>query len=353
MSDLEPITRDEMLWSGEDLEPITRKEQYIKHLYDETQVVPKYPKTREEYFINKAGEELHDVTVEQLNVTENGTYSEAGKAYSPVIVEVPEPTLISKSISENGTYNASADNADGYSSVDVNVSGYKISEVSGLPSPIASFNGASSLPMPNLKIAVEPVQEGSGDPSPTNIRPISGWSAVDVTVADDVDNPTTTETITIQLGDTYYGGKVDLVSGVMTVTHKLLTMSDITWLYSDSLEIFYATLSDYKKTSTTTKPNAECEVFNVVGRNKVLTDRENGLTFGNVGEYDNRILVRESSFTDLPTFESAISGKKLVYELATPTTIQLTPTAVKSLLGTNNLFADTGDVVEASYWESL
>ena len=84
-----------------------------------------------------------------------------------------------------------------------------------------------------------------------------------------------------------------------------------------------------------------------------MTDRENGLTFGNVGEYDNRILVRESSFTDLPTFESAISGKKLVYELATPTTIQLTPTAVKSLLGTNNLFADTGDVVEASYWESL
>lgn len=29
------------------------------------------------------------VTVEQLNVTENGTYSEAGKAYSPVVVNVP------------------------------------------------------------------------------------------------------------------------------------------------------------------------------------------------------------------------------------------------------------------------
>lgn len=29
-----------------------------------------------------------DVTVEALNVTENGTYSEEGKAYSPVVVEV-------------------------------------------------------------------------------------------------------------------------------------------------------------------------------------------------------------------------------------------------------------------------
>lgn len=33
------------------------------------------------------------------------------------------PTLITKSITQNGTYNASSDNADGYSSVTVNVSG--------------------------------------------------------------------------------------------------------------------------------------------------------------------------------------------------------------------------------------
>ena len=35
----------------------------------------------------------------------------------------PSPTLITKSITANGTYNASSDNADGYSSVTVNVSG--------------------------------------------------------------------------------------------------------------------------------------------------------------------------------------------------------------------------------------
>jgi hypothetical protein len=145
---------------------------------------------------------------------------------------------------------------------------------------------------------------------------------------------------TVNLGNTYYGGTLDVTSGVLTVTHKLLTMSDITWLYSDSLGLFYATLSDYKKTSTTVKPNAECEIFNVVGRNKVLTDRENGLTFGNVGEYDNRILVRESSITDLSTFESTVNGKKLVYELATPQEIQLTPTEVTLLRGINNLWSD-------------
>ena len=32
-----------------------------------------------------------------------------------------------------------------------------------------------------LKVAIEPVQAGSGDPSPDNVRPISGWDTVKVT----------------------------------------------------------------------------------------------------------------------------------------------------------------------------
>lgn len=40
-------------------------------------------------------EELADVpTIEALNVTANGTYSEAGKAYSPITVNVPEGAVL-------------------------------------------------------------------------------------------------------------------------------------------------------------------------------------------------------------------------------------------------------------------
>lgn len=38
------------------------------------------------------------------------------------------------------------------------------------------------------------------------------------------------------------------------------------------------------------------------------------------------------------------TGAQVVYQLATPTTIQLTPTEVKTLMNTNNVFSDTGDV---------
>jgi len=180
MSDLTPITREEALLDGADLEPITRKEQFIKRIYDKTQEVPE-PITREEWFLNKAGEGGGEVTVEQLNATENGTYSEPGKAYSPVIVEVPEPTLITKSITANGTYSASADNADGYSSVTVAVDGFKRKSIANTPTDIASFDDGTANPMPSLKISIEPVQSGSGDPSPSNVRPISGWSGANVT----------------------------------------------------------------------------------------------------------------------------------------------------------------------------
>ena len=47
---------------------------------------------------------------------------------------------------------------------------------------IASFpDGADNVPVKSLKVNVEPVQSGSGDPSPTNIRPISVRTQAKVT----------------------------------------------------------------------------------------------------------------------------------------------------------------------------
>lgn len=63
----------------------------------------------------------------QISITSNGTTTEdvTNYANAQISVNVPSssPTLVTKTITENGTYNASSDNADGYSSVTVNVSG--------------------------------------------------------------------------------------------------------------------------------------------------------------------------------------------------------------------------------------
>lgn len=46
---------------------------------------------------------------------------------------------------------------------------------------IVSFtDGADGYPIKSLKVSLQPKQSGTGDPSPSNIRPISGWSGVTV-----------------------------------------------------------------------------------------------------------------------------------------------------------------------------
>lgn len=44
-------------------------------------------------------------------------------------------------------------------------------------------DGADNMPIKSMTINLEPVQSGSGDPSPSNVRPITGWTGVDVTRA--------------------------------------------------------------------------------------------------------------------------------------------------------------------------
>lgn len=46
---------------------------------------------------------------------------------------------------------------------------------------VASFSDGADAPMKSLVVGIDPVQEGSGDPSPENIRRISGRTGVNIT----------------------------------------------------------------------------------------------------------------------------------------------------------------------------
>ena len=85
------------------------------------------PTTSEQVVTADNGYELSQVKVEAIQteektVTKNGEYTPSeGKYFSNVTVSVSEPVLISKNITEKGTYNSTEDNVDGYSNVTVNV----------------------------------------------------------------------------------------------------------------------------------------------------------------------------------------------------------------------------------------
>jgi len=45
---------------------------------------------------------------------------------------------------------------------------------------IVSFSDGIEAPAAQVKVKIEPIQEGEGDPSPDNVRPITGWTGVKV-----------------------------------------------------------------------------------------------------------------------------------------------------------------------------
>ena len=93
-----------------------------------------------------------------------------------------------------GVYQATAVNTDKTLTVenmaaDAAVVGDRIDEcmaafvVDSTSGNIASFSdGADGVPLKDLVVNISPVQSGTGDPSPTNIRPITGFDAANVFV---------------------------------------------------------------------------------------------------------------------------------------------------------------------------
>ena len=96
--------------------------------------------SQDTYLVSEMADAIDDIVtepdLETLLATQNDTYtpSQGKDGFSQVVVNVPsiQPVLITKSITQNGTYIAlDDDSADGYSSVTVNVPGEVLPAASG------------------------------------------------------------------------------------------------------------------------------------------------------------------------------------------------------------------------------
>jgi hypothetical protein len=145
-----------------------------------------------------------------------------------------------------------------------------------------------------------------------------------------------------------FGGYIDLVSGVLTATHGYIDLGTLTWEYdSGNNSRMMALLTGIKNIPNTEVPNMICSCYEPKSLNDVYDHVADGII--GVHNSNSNIWVYDSRYTDATQFKAAMDGVQLVYKLATPTTIQLTPTQVKSLLGSNNLWADTGEIIDCEY----
>lgn len=211
---------------------------------------------------------------------------------------------------------------------------------------VAHFeDGANNIPVKGLVIGIEPVQSGSGNPSPENVRAISGWAGCNVTVSPTADTQDGT-TYSIPFGEagTVYGGTLDVVSGLLTVDTVITTINDLAWTWNSQRSIFYTVIAEKENA----KDNAVmCEMLPYKGTtdsipHAVIAIGESGVA-SSINTSQPYIYCRHGSISTQAALKAAVGTSKISYKLATPRTYQLTPTEIKTLLGMNNIWSDTGD----------
>lgn len=161
---------------------------------------------------------------------------------------------------------------------------------------------------------------------------------------------------TTDLGQTVYGGTLDVVSGVLTVDRAMVTFdgsSDEPYVIGSYGMAFRTYLPNDFKPTTNTR-----ELAGLVSNQ--MTEVTQASTWGTVGTgaliaNTNQLYFKlASDLTDISALRTYLASNPLqiCYPLAEPQTYQLTPTEVNTLLGENNVWSDNGDI-KVEYWEKM
>lgn len=209
---------------------------------------------------------------------------------------------------------------------------------------VASFADGASAGLAKCIAEMVPKQAGSGTPSPDNVRPISGSTSVTVTISDGE----TSTTKTTALGQTVYGGRLNVLTGELTIDRAIITItseSQFTTFSADSTYGSLVTIASDGKADNSNIMSISDMALGISNNDRVSPDY---VSLDRCYIDDNgRVRLRASKDVTISTKADMLTrflNAQVVYILATPQTVQLTPQEVNSLLGQNNISADTGDV---------
>lgn len=311
---------------------------------------------------------------------------------------------------------------------------------------IASFpDGADDIPLKSCIVQIAPVQAGSGNPSPDNVRPISGWTGANVVLAGknlfnvaDIEEGTISTTTGANVsntsqkrtssyipvkGDTkyridgttagvrlhfydsaqnylkntsivtsnvfivpetasyvriagntanveqitqieagelatevqdyvaptglnvtfpeeagiVYGGILDVTQGKLTITTGIINLGTLKYTKNDNVQYAYASINDIA-----VNPIIHCDSYEVVPNQTSASSIQNAQIKGRAS--DNTIFIRNDDFSTGSEYKTGLNGCYLTYTLAESKVYYLALHEIRTLLGTNNIWADCGDV---------
>lgn len=226
-----------------------------------------------------------------------------------------------------------------------------------LPNPKVSYGPANpltvttgiALPATSLTVAFEPVQAGTGNPSPTNVRAITGWDSISVTRKDGNNQNSQTYTVSLTSAGTVYGGTLNVVIGKLTIEKVLIEVDSTHPIYnaaSSSGGIYYATIRPAKAGKPT---GTEYQLLSnrFIGKTPLEVG---GCYVPSSGTFQIIAAIPDQTLTTKDAMQGWFDENptQFVYKLATPEEVDLTPTQVDMLLGTNVLTSD--GLITAEFW---
>ena len=146
---------------------------------------------------------------------------------------------------------------------------------------------------------------------------------------------------------TVYGGTLKVNkdgTGTLVIDREVIDGGSLTWTYDSRYTRFLSSAITGMKSTTTRTMNLLCSAYQTISDGRSIANVPDKSIY-NAGE--NKVYIKDTSYTDGTVFESAMEGVQIVYDLATPVTYTLTSQQVGQLLakqGQNNVWADTGNV---------
>ena len=174
----------------------------------------------------------------------------------------------------------------------------------------------------------------------SNICPIGGRDSVVLTRSD---GDEISEDFTIQLGQTVYGGSVDFTTGVASVDMAAIDLGDLEWSAVNGSRFLAVNQMPGVKinTSVSEQRNAICSQYVWKKGGDLFNQDDPGFSYYIEGG-ENRLFVKDLRYATAQAFTAAMDGVTLVYELATPIELTLTPTEVQMLKGYNRVTLSDG-----------
>ena len=199
-------------------------------------------------------------------------------------------------------------------------------------------------------VSLAPKQAGSGDPSPENVRPISGYDSATVTQSKD---EAQVKQITLTLPETIYGGTVDAVTGAGIKDWAFVEFEgseDERWkkeVHSSGRVYFSISIEAYGLVSDAARVTWKCNrlVPQVYNYSEIVYP-EYSIGFKSLRNTCTIVLENESMLS-VDEFKAWLAENPVTvcYELATPTPFQATGNQALTIQPGNHTIYTNGDSI--------